>query len=186
MIPARPSICFITRCTRGFFSSSVTNANRAIVYEKPGAPTSVLSALTYPSLPSPPPHSVNVRFILAPINPADVNVVEGVYPLRPSADGSLVGRPVYVGGNEGLAEITEVGSEVMGLSKGDRVIMSSPQLGTWTSARTLRAEEVVKVTRDISDVAGAMITVSGCDQHAETPLDYRKFAHRSTLLRLTT
>ncbi|KAF7796817.1 hypothetical protein EIP86_008001 [Pleurotus ostreatoroseus] len=161
MLSARLGTRFSARFSRAFSSSFVANANRAIVYEKPGDPTSVLSALTYPRLPDPPSGCVNVRFILSPINPADVNVVEGVYPVKPSLDHSLVAdSPVFVGGNEGLAEITEVGCDVTGLRKGDRVVMGEQQLGTWTSARTLRAEEAVKVPHEISEVAGATITVN--------------------------
>ncbi|KAJ3556677.1 hypothetical protein NM688_g1894 [Phlebia brevispora] len=145
---------------RSFSVASILNANRAITYRSPGDPASILTALTYPSLPPPAPHSVNVRFILSPVNPADINVVEGVYPSKPSPDQSLIGTTLFVGGNEGLAEVTEIGSEVIGLQKGDRVVMGGQQLGTWASARTLLAEDVVKVPEEISEVGGATITVN--------------------------
>ena len=147
------------RVVRLFSSTSALLANRAIVYQSPGDPTSVLSARTFPNLPPPASQHVNVRFIMSPINPADINVVEGVYPLKPSADSSLTNEPLFVGGNEGLAEVTEVGHGVTELAKGDRVVMVGSQLGTWSSARTVHAEDVVKVPEGVSDVSGATITV---------------------------
>lgn len=47
----------------------------------------------------------------------------GVYALKPTLPA--------VGGNEGVGEITEVGSEVQGLNTGDRVVLRAEQcLGT--------------------------------------------------------
>lgn len=148
------------RTTRLFSSTSALSAHRAIVYQSPGDPASVLKACTFPDLPPPALQHVNVRFILSPINPADINVVEGAYPLKPSADPSIANDPLFVGGNEGLAEVTGVGDGVAGVAKGDRVVMVGSQLGTWSSARTVLAEDVVKVPEDVSDVSGATMTVS--------------------------
>lgn len=150
---------------RGFSSSAARWANRAVVYKSPGDPKSVLSALTYPDLPSPPSQSVNVRFLLSPINPSDINVIEGVYPAKPQqtnsfAPGHKLDEPVFTGGNEGLAEVTEVGSGVEGVKKGDWVIMAGQQLGTWSTTRTLKADQVIKLPGGISEVTGATMMVS--------------------------
>ncbi|OBZ74186.1 putative trans-2-enoyl-CoA reductase, mitochondrial [Grifola frondosa] len=149
-----------------FCTSSTKFANRAIVYTETGNPATVLTALTYPSLPPPPPNSLNIRIRLAPINPADINVIEGVYPAKPALTGSLspgqeLTKPVYVGGNEALAEILQVGSGVEGLKKGDWVIMAKQQAGTWSSARTVDASDVIKLPADtLSEVNAATITVN--------------------------
>jgi NADPH:quinone reductase-like Zn-dependent oxidoreductase len=155
-------------------------SNRAIVYSEIGSPASVLFAISYPKLPPPPPGTANVKFILAPINPADINVIEGVYPSRPapkisffpSGKGTLE-HPVFVAGNEGLAEVTEVGSGVTGLHKGDRVIITKQQAGTWTSSENLRASDVLRIPRikgrpDLSDVHGATMTV--CEEFSAVAL----------------
>ena len=147
-------------CHCRFSTSARRSATRAITYKTAGDPTSVLRALTYPALSSPPSKHVNVRFLLSPINPADINVVEGVYPLKPSPDASLTGEPLLVGGNEGLAEVIEVGEGVSGVKKGDWVVMATQQLGTWASARTVLEDDVVTLPKDISQVIGATITVS--------------------------
>ncbi|KAJ7281836.1 hypothetical protein C8J57DRAFT_1560013 [Mycena rebaudengoi] len=126
-----------------FRSTAVRAANRAIVYTQSGDPGQVLRAITYPILPSPQPETLNIRYLLAPINPADVNVIQGVYPAKPVltqlVESGIGGKeqPVFVGGNEGLAEVTQVGSGVSGLARGDWVVMLKPQAGTWSSHRNV-------------------------------------------------
>ncbi|KAJ8588585.1 NAD(P)-binding protein [Rhizopogon salebrosus TDB-379] len=147
-----------------FSTSSVLSGNRAIVYSSNGDPARVLSAVSFPELPSPPPDTVNVKLILAPINPADINVVEGVYPAKPHPDVSLSrakDHPVFVGGNEGLGEVTEIGEGVTGLRKGDWVVLTKAQSGTWSSAKNVASSDVLKVPRKgLSEVQAATITVN--------------------------
>ncbi|CAL1714848.1 unnamed protein product [Somion occarium] len=139
-------------------TSSVLLANRAIVYSSFGNPSEVLSAITYPDLPPPPSKSLNVKYILSPINPADLNVIENKYHSKPSPVSSLSeGRhkfpePHYVGGNEGLAEVTEVGPDVTHYKVGDRVVLTKQQSGTWASARTLHEDDVLKIPVGLSEV----------------------------------
>jgi mitochondrial enoyl-[acyl-carrier protein] reductase / trans-2-enoyl-CoA reductase len=151
------------------FSTSARNqSNRAIVYSQNGQPADVVRVLTLPSLPAPPPQTVNVRFILSPINPADVNVIEGVYPSKPQpctfpgiqGDGNVL----FVGGNEGLAEVTRVGRGVESLKRGDWVVMRASQVGTWRSAANLREGHLLKVPRlqGLSEVNAATMMVRFC------------------------
>ncbi|KIK25238.1 hypothetical protein PISMIDRAFT_97112 [Pisolithus microcarpus 441] len=154
--------------TRTFATSSVSCRNKAIVYRKHGNPSEVLSVLSFPDLPPPPPNTANVRFRLSPLNPADINVVEGVYPAKPSPF-DLLSRdaPVYVGGNEGLAEVVQVGDGVKELRKGDWVVMTKPQIGTWTSARNVGVQDVLKIPSDLEEAQAATLTV--CDVHKVNP-----------------
>lgn len=108
---------------------------------------------------------MNIKYILSPVNPADINVVEGVYPSKPALTDSLVeghklDQPVFVGGNEALAEVTEVGRGVQGLQTGDRVILATAQAGTWSSARNVKPSDIIKVPSGVSDVFGATLSVS--------------------------
>lgn len=123
-------------------------STRAIVYENNGDPASVLSAVTL----SPPEplsgRSISVKVLLSPINPSDVHVVHGSYAVQPaprelSVNG--VEKTLYLPGNEGLGEITGVGPDVKGLKKGDCVVFSKGQSGTWSSAQILQEEDVIKV-----------------------------------------
>ncbi|KAG6899870.1 hypothetical protein C0993_005840 [Termitomyces sp. T159_Od127] len=152
--------------TRRLFSAF---ANRAVVYANHGDPTAVLTALTYRPLPPPTKNTVNVRFLLAPINPADINVIEGVYPAKPDSRRDLapsglgsIESPVFVGGNEGVAQVAEVGEGVQGLKEGDWVIMTRPQVGTWCTSRNVEEDDVEKVPRveGLSQVHAATMTVN--------------------------
>src|SRR6266702_590151 len=143
-------------------TSARVQANRAIVYSQNGRPAEVVRAFTIPTLPAPPPQTVNVRFILSPINPADVNVIEGVYPSKPRISSFPgVQGDLFVAGNEGLAEVTSIGNGVKGLERGDWVVMKASQVGTWRSAANLLEGQLLKVPRldGLSEVNAATMMV---------------------------
>ncbi|KAI0060290.1 hypothetical protein BV25DRAFT_1956180 [Artomyces pyxidatus] len=76
----------------------------------------VLTAFTGTSSPG----TLNLRYLLSAINPADLNVIEGVYPLKPSPSSfPNLSSQVFVAGHEGFTEIKDVGSGVDGLQVGD-------------------------------------------------------------------
>lgn len=139
--------------------------NRALVYSQNGDPSKVLNVLRYRSLPPPKPNTVNIRFILAPIHPADLNVIEGIYPAKPISDITLgkdgSREPIFVGGNEGLARVTAVGDGANGFKRDDWVIMTKPQIGTWCTSKNVGVDEVLKVPRvdGLSEVNAATMTV---------------------------
>jgi mitochondrial enoyl-[acyl-carrier protein] reductase / trans-2-enoyl-CoA reductase len=153
----------IATSARLFSTSARIQTNLAIIYFKNGQPADVLRALTIPSLATPPsPQTVNLRFILSPINPADINVIEGVYRSKPEPSSFPgVKGEVFVGGNEGLGEVTSVGEGVKSLKLGDWVVMKDPQLGTWRSAANVREGQVLKVPRlkGLSEVNAATVMV---------------------------
>ncbi|THU99168.1 trans-2-enoyl-CoA reductase [Dendrothele bispora CBS 962.96] len=153
------------------FSLSAVVANRAVVYSKNGDPSEVLTAVTFPDLPPPKPNSVNIRFVLSAVNPADINTIEGVSPSKPTLASDLntsgpgsKDYPIFVGGNEGLAEVVEVGDGVQGLQKNDWVVMDKPQLGTWSTHRNVAVTDIIKLPFNASDglskAHGATMTVN--------------------------
>lgn len=149
-----------------------TMATRAIVFESNGNPGSVLSAVTYPSLPKPTGSSVTVKHLLSPINPSDINVVEGVYPNQPSPRQLTVRgeeRTLHIPGNEGLGEITDVGEGVKGLKKGDWVLFAKGQPGTWSSGQTFEEGDVIKIDKEtgISPVNVATLAVRSIRRHPQ-------------------
>ena len=138
-------------------------ATRAVVYENNGDPASVLSAVTLPPGPLG-ERSINVKVLLSPINPSDVHVIHGSYGVKPtprelSINGEQKG--LYFPGNEGLGEITEVGPDVKSLQKGDWVIFSKGQSGTWSSSQVLGEDDVIKMDKGlgISAINAATLTV---------------------------
>ncbi|VFQ98884.1 unnamed protein product [Cuscuta campestris] len=68
-------------------------------------------------------NEVCVRMLAAPINPSDINRIEGVYPVRPTLPA--------VGGYEGVGEVHAIGPAVKSLSPRDWVIAFPPTSGTW-------------------------------------------------------
>uniref|UniRef100_A0A0G2SJN4 Enoyl-[acyl-carrier-protein] reductase, mitochondrial n=1 Tax=Salvia miltiorrhiza TaxID=226208 RepID=A0A0G2SJN4_SALMI len=104
------------------FSTSMSPPSKAVVYDEQGAPDAVCSVRELPALPIK-DEDVCVRMLAVPINPSDINRIEGVYPVRPAVPA--------VGGYEGVGEVHSVGSAVKELRPGDWVIPSPPFSGTW-------------------------------------------------------
>ena len=95
-----------------------------------------------------PPHGtqVNVRLLAAPINPADINQIQGVYPSKPPFDSALsTGVPSAVAGNEGAFEVVSTGTGVKDLTKGDWVIMKRTGQGTWRTHAQLDQSQLIKI-----------------------------------------
>lgn len=105
----------------------------ATVYEKHGEPADVLRTLAFQIDESNlGPYEIVVRTLASPVNPSDINQIQGVYPLQPGFNTDLGSEcPVLVCGNEGLFEVTHVGAEVSRLSVGDWCVPSAVNFGTW-------------------------------------------------------
>ena len=122
----------------------------AAVYEKHGNPADVLHVETRP-WPTPAPDEAVVKMRAAPINPADLNQIEGKYPVRPE----LPATP----GFEGAGVVVEFGSQVKGLTTGALVILPH-NIGTWRDAVAVKAEELVVVPEGIDPVQAAMLKIN--------------------------
>lgn len=104
------------------FPAAVSPPSTAVVYDHHGPPDTVTRITEIP------PVEINendvcVKMLAAPINPADINRIEGVYPVLPSVPS--------IGGWEGVGEIHSVGSAVTDFSPGDLVIHAAYLPGTW-------------------------------------------------------
>jgi mitochondrial enoyl-[acyl-carrier protein] reductase / trans-2-enoyl-CoA reductase len=122
----------------------------AIVYHEYGDPASVLR-VEQVELPEPQAGEVRVRMEAAPINPADLNTVEGKYPIRPP----LPATP----GVEGAGVIEAFGEGVGDLKIGDRVLVPHG-VGSWCEACICKAEGVVKVPSGIASEQAAMLKIN--------------------------
>ncbi len=123
---------------------------KAAIYETHGNPAEVLRIVEQP-WPEPGPAEVVVRMTAAPINPADLNAIEGKYPVRPA----LPATP----GMEGAGTVVEVGSAVRNLGVGAAVILPHG-LGTWREACAVPAEKLVVVPEGIESIQAAMLKVN--------------------------
>ncbi|XP_052345326.1 enoyl-[acyl-carrier-protein] reductase, mitochondrial-like isoform X2 [Oncorhynchus keta] len=105
-------------------------------------------------LPSVGAKSVLVKLLAAPINPSDINMIQGSYAILPDLPA--------VGGNEGVGQILEVGSQVKALRPGDWVIPRDAGLGTWRTAAVLAENDVISLPNDIPLFSAATLGVNPC------------------------
>ncbi|PHH52418.1 putative trans-2-enoyl-CoA reductase 2, mitochondrial [Ceratocystis fimbriata CBS 114723] len=105
---------------------------KSLVYSKTGNPGEVLHLHAHSISPTIPSSQVLLRTLAAPINPADINTVQGTYGIKP-AFSQLIGtsEPSAIPGNEAVFEVLSAGSGVSHLSPGDWVIPASSGFGTW-------------------------------------------------------
>lgn len=123
---------------------------RAIVFHTHGKPTEV-TTLEEIEVASPGAGEALIRTVAAPINPADLNFIEGKYPVRPV----LPATP----GAEGAGIVEQVGEGVERVAPGDLVLLPR-SYGTWRDAGLVNAEELVAVPRGIDPVQASMLRVN--------------------------
>lgn len=85
---------------------------------------------------------VRVRMLVAPIHPADVNVLEGKYPVRPALPG--------VPGVEGVGVIEKTGQRVL----------LPYRFGSWREAGNAKEADLIAVPDGISDEQAAMLRIN--------------------------
>jgi len=121
-------------------------------------PSSVI-LLEQRNLPSiPPPNHAFIKMLAAPINPSDINILEGVYAYKPE----LPITPGY----EGLGEVLVLGDSVSNVQVGDHVIfangfvMTKQQSGTWCQMLDVDTKYLVKVPKDIPIETACMLFIN--------------------------
>lgn len=123
---------------------------RVALYERHGNPADVLRIETQP-WPTPAPDEVVVQMRAAPINPADINAIEGKYPGRREVPA--------VPGMEGAGVIVDLGAAAKGMEKGALVILPH-HIGTWRDALAVKAAELVAVPPEIDPVQAGMLKIN--------------------------
>lgn len=121
-----------------------------LVFNQTGDPTKVIE-LGERDLPTLKPHEVRVAIHYAPINPADLNFIEGNYG-RPS-------HPPAIPGHEAAGEVVAAGDAVTSLKVGDKVM---PLLGAgcWTQHLTADEQFFARLPDDIDLVQASMLRVN--------------------------
>ncbi|KAJ7947747.1 Zinc-binding alcohol dehydrogenase family protein [Quillaja saponaria] len=140
-----------TQSVRAFSSAILSPPSKAVVYELHGSPDAVTRVIELPPV-EVKENDVCVKMLAAPINPSDINRIEGVYPVRPQVPA--------VGGYEGVGEVHSVGSAVKDLSPGDWVIPSPPSFGTWQSYIVKDQNVWHKINKDLPMEYAATVTVN--------------------------
>jgi trans-2-enoyl-CoA reductase len=128
----------------------VKKSINAVVYERHGIPAEVLQLVEQP-WPEPGDGEVVVQMRAAPINPADLNAIEGKYPGRREVPA--------IPGFEGAATVVSVGSNVSGVAVNDLVIPPH-HIGTWRDAVAVKANELVVVPVGIDPAQASMLKIN--------------------------
>ncbi|KAL3530660.1 hypothetical protein ACH5RR_009982 [Cinchona calisaya] len=136
---------------RAFSAAALSPPSTAVVYDHQGPPDTITRIKELPPVEIK-QTDVCVRMLAAPINPSDINRIEGVYPVRPPVPA--------VGGYEGVGEVYAIGSEVKSISPGDLVISFPPSSGTWQTYVVKEQSVWHKIDKSIPIEYAATVTVN--------------------------
>jgi trans-2-enoyl-CoA reductase len=123
---------------------------RAIVFHEHGDPSAV-ARLEEIEMRDRAPGEALVRMRFAPINPADLNVIEGKYPIRPPLPA--------VPGVEGVGIVEEIDDALAGLRVGDRVLLPHG-VGTWCERALGPVDRLTRVPADVAPELAAMLKIN--------------------------
>lgn len=99
------------------------------------------------------PKDILVEHLAACINPADINLVQGVYGWKPKL-------PAVVG-NEGVTRVKQIGAEVEHLKPGDLALGVS-LTGYWQNYSIQESDKFYKIDRDLDIKAAVQLKVNPC------------------------
>ncbi|XP_069829795.1 enoyl-[acyl-carrier-protein] reductase, mitochondrial-like [Dendropsophus ebraccatus] len=126
---------------------------KSLVYRRHGPWKEVLK-LENATLPHVGDQDIHIRMLAAPVNPADINMLQGNYGILPHLPG--------IGGNEGVGEVIKVGCQVQGIKPEEWVIPIDCGFGTWRTEAVCKWSEVIPVSKDISLLSAATLGVNPC------------------------
>ncbi|XP_023165137.1 enoyl-[acyl-carrier-protein] reductase, mitochondrial [Drosophila hydei] len=126
---------------------------KSLKYTQHGEPQDVLQ-LVEDKLADPKNKQVLVKILAAPINPADINTIQGKYPVKPKFPA--------IAGNEFVGEVVCVGDQVKSLQPGTHVVPLASGLGTWTTHGVFNEEHLLGISNKVGLAEAATITVNPC------------------------
>ncbi|KAI3849631.1 hypothetical protein MKW92_018285 [Papaver armeniacum] len=133
------------------YPSNLSPPSLAVVLEQRGSPDEVARVIELPPVEIK-ENEVCVKMLASPIQPSDINMVQGVYPIE-------IPFPA-VGGREGVGEVYAFGSAVKGLSLGDWVIPLPPSLGTWQTYVVKKESAWHKINKNVPMDLAAVVSVN--------------------------
>jgi len=128
----------------------MSQINRQIKVEKFTSPEEGAS-FCQEKIEGPAPEELLIRTQYAPINPADLNIIEGKY-------GKLPQLPAIIG-NEGSGQVIDTGKSCEGFAKGDNVFYVNRN-DCWQDYVRVHPNQVIKVPESLSPKLGAMLKVN--------------------------
>lgn len=125
-----------------------------LIYKDFGDPIKVIEKCNV-KVEKPQTQEILIKMLAAPVNPADINTIQGKYPVQGL---TLPAVP----GNEGVGEVIAIGDQVNDFQIGDRVIPLLSNLGTWQTHTILNSKLAYKIPKALDVIAAAQLTVNPC------------------------
>lgn len=145
----------------------------AIVYREHGDPGKVLEKVTIDLPEKLQQNEILVRMLASPVNPADINMIQGTYAKLPSLPA--------VAGNEGVGEVIDVGDAVISVKAGDRVIPASSGCGTWRTHSIMLSDNIRKIPKDVPVYSAATAAVNACTAY-RLLCDFQRLKQGDTII----
>ncbi len=123
---------------------------KRVIFHQTGDPTAVLDIEDF-STPAPGPGQVLVGMRMAPVNPADLNLIEGKYGVK-----AKLPSPA---GLEGAGLVEAVGEGVTGFAEGDQVLAPDGPC-SWCTHILAEAASLVRVPQKLDARQAAMLRVN--------------------------
>ncbi|XP_068146263.1 LOW QUALITY PROTEIN: enoyl-[acyl-carrier-protein] reductase, mitochondrial-like [Drosophila tropicalis] len=139
---------------------------KALQYEHHGEPLDVLQ-LVERKVEKPKNKQVLVNILASPINPVDVNIIQGRYPIKPKLP--------TVAGSEFVGKIIDIGGEVKGLQNGQHVIPLVNTAGAWSTHTIYEEDQLLVVSEKVGLAEAATIYINPCTAYRML----KDFAHLS-------
>jgi trans-2-enoyl-CoA reductase len=99
----------------------------------------------------PGPGEATLRLLAAPINPADLNLIEGRYGIKPELP--------HFPGIEGVFEVVATGAGTVGPAAGAKVLLLSPG-GSWQEQQNAKVEDCLVLPDAIDPLQAAQLRVN--------------------------
>ncbi|KAI1472513.1 NAD(P)-binding protein [Daldinia caldariorum] len=139
---------------------------KSLVFSEHGEPKDVLKLHMHSISPTLPASSVLLRSLAAPINPADVNIIQGTYGAKPTFSTVLgTPEPSAIPGNEGAFEV--VSSSSPDFQRGDWAIPKKTQFGTWRTHALAPADALIRIDNKagLNPLQVATVAVNPCSAY---------------------
>uniref|UniRef100_A0A0N4ZYP6 Enoyl-[acyl-carrier-protein] reductase, mitochondrial n=1 Tax=Parastrongyloides trichosuri TaxID=131310 RepID=A0A0N4ZYP6_PARTI len=117
-------------------------SGKSLIYEEYGDPQTVIKLKTTNIDENLSKDQIIVKWLASPLNPADINQIQGVYPVKPKLPA--------VPGNEGCGRVIKVSNSVKNLKEGDLILPSNAGQGTWRDYALLNSSDVFKINKNFS------------------------------------
>lgn len=116
-----------------------------------GVPEQVAACEEFTIDDAPDPGQVLVKMLASPVNPADINFIEGVYGIKPALPA--------IGGLEGCGEVLAIGEGVGDIQPG-AMVMRLRGYGSWASLQMVPADDLLVLPSGLDPLQAAMLKVN--------------------------